>query len=33
MGISYHTVDTFIRSIFNKLNISSRKELGQYMLM
>ena len=33
MDISYNTVDSHIKSIYNKLGISTRDELAQYMLV
>lgn len=33
MDITYNTVDSHIKSIYNKLGINTREELGQYMLM
>ena len=32
MGVSFHTVNAQIKTIFNKLGISNKDELGQYML-
>lgn len=33
MGISYHTVNAYVKSIYDKLNITTKAELGQYMLV
>lgn len=33
MGITYHTVNAHIKSIYDKLDITSKSELGQYMLV
>lgn len=33
MDITFGTVDSHIKSIYNKLNINTRDELGQYMLV
>ncbi len=33
MDITYNTVDSHIRSIFNKLGINTKEELGKYMLV
>ncbi len=33
MGITYHTVNAHIKSIYDKLDITSKSELRQYMLV
>ena len=32
MGIAEHTVRAYIKTIYVKLNITNKDELGQYML-